>query len=89
MNINMWNNRFSCHSTSDYKFLYYLSFALREQDSSGGIVMGYGLDSWSLIPSRGKTFFFSPIAFRQALGPIQPPIQCVKVKVKLAMSFIN
>jgi hypothetical protein len=30
------------------------------QDSSGGIQMGYRLDSWGLIPGRSKRFFYSP-----------------------------
>jgi hypothetical protein len=30
---------------------------LRSRNSSVGIVMGYGLDGWDLIPSRSKIFF--------------------------------
>jgi hypothetical protein len=46
------------------------------QDSSVGIVTGYGLDGQDLIPSRGTFFLFS-IASRPALGLTQPPIQWV------------
>jgi hypothetical protein len=42
-------------------FLFYLICMLNkcmlEPDSSVSIAMGYGLDSWGLIPSKGKRFF--------------------------------
>jgi hypothetical protein len=46
------------------------------QDSSVGIVTGYGLDGRGSIPGRDKIFLFS-IASRPALGPTQRPIQWV------------
>jgi hypothetical protein len=41
-----------------------------------GIATGYGLDGSGLIPGTARFFLF-PISSRPALGPTQPPIQCV------------
>jgi hypothetical protein len=41
-----------------------------------GIAMGYGMDGWDLIPSRGKIFLYSTTP-RLALGPAQLPIQWI------------
>jgi hypothetical protein len=38
--------------------------------------MVYGLDSWGLIPSRGKIFLFSTV-FRLVTEPTKPSIQRV------------
>jgi hypothetical protein len=38
--------------------------------------MGYALDGWGLIPSKGKIFLLSTVS-TPALGPTQPPIQWV------------
>jgi hypothetical protein len=47
------------------------------RDSSVGIATGYWLDGWRSIPGRGTIFLF-PTESRPALGPTQPPIQCVQ-----------
>jgi hypothetical protein len=39
--------------------------------------MGYGLNSQSSIPVRGKKFFSTPQPLEPTLGPSQPPIQWV------------
>jgi hypothetical protein len=47
------------------------------QNSSDGIVTGYGLDQQGVgvrVPVAGRIFFFSA-TFTPALGPIQPPLQ--------------
>jgi hypothetical protein len=49
----------------------------RSRESSVSIGTGYGLDGRGSIPSIRKIFLFS-IASRPALGPIQPPMQCVQ-----------
>jgi hypothetical protein len=42
------------------------------------IATGYVLDSWGFTPGKGRIFlFFTPS--KPALGPTQPPIQCVPV----------
>jgi hypothetical protein len=46
------------------------------QDTSVGIVVGYGFDDWGQIPGRGKIFLFSIIS-RPALWPTQPHIQWI------------
>jgi hypothetical protein len=62
---------------------YYISYIFlnvnpvtQSLDSSVGRTMSYALDGRGSVPDRGKIFLFS-IAFRRALGPIQPPIQWV------------
>jgi hypothetical protein len=39
--------------------------------------MGYGLDDRGLESRQGLGIFLFTTAFRPALGPTQPPIQCV------------
>jgi hypothetical protein len=39
--------------------MFYVLF-VGSRDSSFGILMGYGLDSWVSIPGRGKRFFSTP-----------------------------
>jgi hypothetical protein len=51
-------------------------------DSPVSIVLGYRLDGWGLIPSRGKILLFS-IASTSALGPSQQPIQWVPGVISL------
>jgi len=42
--------------------------------------IGYGMNDHSSISGRGgEGIFFSATEFRPALGPTQPPIQCVQV----------
>jgi hypothetical protein len=43
-------------------------------NSSDSIMPGYRLDSWGLIPGRGKIFLFSIVSLH-SLEPTQPPIQ--------------
>jgi hypothetical protein len=60
---------FLCHSKNN------------SQDNSVSRITGYGLDSWGLIPGKGKIFLFS-ITYRPALGLAQPNIQWVPWGVK-------
>jgi hypothetical protein len=62
------------------------TFRLQSQGSSVGIVMGYKLDSWVLIPGRGKNFIFSTVS-RLALGPTEPPIQWVLAVISLGIKW--
>jgi hypothetical protein len=57
-------------------FVYLFIYSLF-RGSSVIIVSGYGLSDWGLIPGRCRRIL--PIAFvsRSALGPTQPPAQCV------------
>jgi hypothetical protein len=52
---------------------------LKSRDSSVGVALGYGLgDRGSRVrfPAEAGNFFFTTVS-RTALGPTQPPIQCV------------
>jgi hypothetical protein len=52
-------------------------FLNRSRDSSVGIATDYGLDGRGSFSGRKKYIFLSSTASRLALGPAQPPIQCV------------
>jgi hypothetical protein len=51
-------------------------FVVKSRDSSVSIVIGCGLDSHVLIPSKGKIFLFSVMS-SPALRPTQFPVQWV------------
>jgi hypothetical protein len=55
---------------SNYRFI---NNGQIKRDSSVGITTGYGLENRSLIPGRGKIFFFFA-ASRPALVPTQVPL---------------
>jgi hypothetical protein len=57
-------------------FSNWLQLSHKSWVGSVGIMTGYRLDGWGLIPSTGKIFLFS-IVSSPALGPTQPPIQWV------------
>jgi hypothetical protein len=65
-----------------------MSHCIREsRDSSGGIPLGYGLDSRGSrvqFPA-GVGIFLLTTATRTALGPIQPPIQWVPGALSLGV----
>jgi hypothetical protein len=48
---------------------YPVPFSVGSRDNSVAIVMGYWLDSWDSIPSRGKRFFSTPQHRDQIWGP--------------------
>jgi hypothetical protein len=57
----------------------YISNSTFRYDSSVGIALGYGLDDRGTrvrFPALAGIFLFTT-ASRTALGPTQPPIQCV------------
>jgi hypothetical protein len=47
---------------------------MRGPGSSVGIATGYGLDGPGIESRWGRDFSYS---FRPAMGPTQPPVQCV------------
>jgi hypothetical protein len=62
-----------------YPFMIYLPTPRRcngSRDSSVGITTGYELDGRGSSPGMGKIAHFSTTS-RQALGPTQPPNECV------------
>jgi hypothetical protein len=55
------------------------------------IVLGYGLDDWcSRVPFLvGLGIFLFTTASRMAVGPIQPPIQCVPGALSLGVKQLG
>jgi hypothetical protein len=47
-------------------------------------VTDHGLDSWSLIPGRGRAFLFTN-TLRSSLGPTKPPMQRIKGTLTLGV----
>jgi hypothetical protein len=63
------------YNTALFSIVYACFYRSRESSASTGT--GYGLDGRGSLPGRRMIFLFS-IASRPALGPIQPPMQCVQ-----------
>jgi hypothetical protein len=89
-------NIWSYTSATSYVFMvwYFVPFCLlypyytlwRSHDSSVGIALGYGLDVRGFDSRRGLgIFLFTTAVSGTALGPTQPPIQCVPGALSLGV----
>jgi hypothetical protein len=57
-----------------YYYYYYYYYYYVGRDSSVGIATGYGLDGPGIKARWGRDFSHTS---RPAMGPTQPPVQCV------------
>jgi hypothetical protein len=57
--------------------------------SSVGIALSHGLDDWGFESQQGLGIFLFTTASRLAVGPIQPPVQCILDALSLGVKQLG